>query len=309
VRRRPRSRRPGPRARTVALLLLTGLLLTWAPGEILGQGAEPAPRGGVGAGEGQGPDVRREEPRQQGAPREAEIAGTPEAEPRTLSQPIVMVLVLSALSLLPFVLVMVTSFVKLSVVGSIIRSALGTQQIPPTQVVTGLALILTIHIMMPVGIEVYARIKNVMQLQPGQSLLSEATVETLGQAAVEGKGPVLDFLKRHSHVRDRALFVRLAKELRRTPEDRAKVSETDFSIIVPAFVISELKEAFAIGFMLFVPFLVIDMVVSNILLAMGMFMLSPVTVSLPLKLLLFVLVDGWHLITKGLVLTYTGGTG
>ena len=127
----------------------------------------------------------------------------------------------------------------------------------------------------------------------------------LQQAAQQCKEPVLQFLRKHSHEDARRMFLKLAKRLRRTTEERDKVQETDLSIIVPAFVISELKEAFQIGFLLFVPFLVIDMVVSNILLAMGMFMLSPVTVSLPLKLLLFVLVDGWALITQGLVLGYT----
>jgi type III secretion protein R len=289
----------------VALFLLVGLIVTWAPGALFGQEG-PEPRGGAGAGEGEGPASREERPLQQGEPRETAAEGEEEeAKPRTLSRPLVMVLVLSALSLLPFALVMVTSFVKLSVVGSIIRSALGTQQIPPTQVVTGLALILTVHIMMPVGIDVYDRIRDTLNLDQGQPLMSTATVDTLGKAAQQGKEPVLDFLRKHSHDDSRRMFLKLAKRLRRTAEEREKVQELDLSIIVPAFVISELKEAFQIGFLLFVPFLVIDMVVSNILLAMGMFMLSPVTVSLPLKLLLFVLVDGWALITRGLVLGYT----
>jgi type III secretion protein R len=302
-RRRERRRRGW---RFLALLLLGGLLVTWLPGELFAQAEEPAPRGGAGAGEGLGIQDRAEEPLQQREPREEEGAEAEEGEeqPRTLSRPIVMVLVLSALSLLPFALVMVTSFVKLSVVGSIIRSALGTQQIPPTQVVTGLALILTIHIMLPVGLDVYDRIRDSLEMEQGQPLLSNASIENLAKAMRQGKEPVKAFLLKHSHEKDVRLFQKLALELRRAQKRGDEPDAHDFSIIVPAFVISELKEAFTIGFILFVPFVVIDMVVSNILLAMGMFMLSPVTVSLPLKLLLFVLVDGWSLITQGLVRGY-----
>jgi type III secretion protein R len=119
----------------------------------------------------------------------------------------------------------------------------------------------------------------------------------------ESQGPMRDFLIKNAHLKDRDMFYKLAWRMRK-PVDRADLSDQDFSIIVPAFVISELKEAFQIGFILFVPFLVIDMVVSNILMALGMQMLSPTTISLPFKILLFVLVDGWYLITKGLLLGY-----
>lgn len=217
------------------------------------------------------------------------------------SKPLVLMVALGALALVPFVLLMVTSFVKIAVVLSIVRSALGTQQIPPTQVITGLAIILTIYIMAPVGMEMY-RATGTLVDRPGE-VMSPQTVGVLLQAADKAKEPMRQFLLKHSTLKDRTMFYSLAKRLR-SEEDKSQVGETDFIIIVPSFVISELKQAFQIGFILFVPFIVIDMVVANILLALGMHMLSPTTISMPFKLLLFVLVDGWYLITKGLVLSY-----
>ncbi|WNG59658.1 type III secretion system export apparatus subunit SctR [Archangium violaceum] len=218
------------------------------------------------------------------------------------SRPLVLMLALAALSLVPFVLMMVTSFVKISVVLSIVRSALGTQQIPPTQVITGLAIILTVYIMAPVGQNMY-RAAEVDILSKGPSLLSSESVGTLLEAANKSKEPLRAFLIKKVTAKDRALFFNLARKMR-TEEDRKDLTDKDFMTIVPAFVVSELKEAFQIGFLLFVPFIVIDMVVANILLALGMHMLSPTTISMPFKLLLFVLVDGWYLIAKGLVVGY-----
>ncbi|QRO02535.1 type III secretion system export apparatus subunit SctR [Archangium violaceum] len=219
------------------------------------------------------------------------------------SRPLVLMLALAALSLVPFVLMMVTSFVKISVVLSIVRSALGTQQIPPTQVITGLAIILTVYIMAPVGQAMY-RASEVDILSKGPSLLSSETVGNLMEAAKKSREPLREFLIKKITNKDRALFFNLAKKMRTTEEDRQDITDRDFMIVVPAFVVSELKEAFQIGFLLFVPFIVIDMVVANILLALGMHMLSPTTISMPFKLLLFVLVDGWYLIAKGLVVGY-----
>jgi type III secretion protein R len=198
---------------------------------------------------------------------------------------------------------MVTSFVKISVVLSILRSAMGTQQIPPTQVITGLSFILTIYIMAPVGIEIKNQTQDLIEQRTGRALLSSANAEVVLTAAKRATEPVRQFLLKHAHAKERALFLDLARKLRK-PEDRVGLTDKDLIILVPSFVISELKEAFEIGFILFVPFIIIDMVVSNILLAMGMFMLSPVTVSLPFKLLLFILVDGWYLLARGLVLGY-----
>ncbi len=237
------------------------------------------------------------------------------------NRPLVLMLALVALGLAPFVLLMVTSFVKISVVLSIVRSAMGTQQIPPTQVITGLAIILTVYIMAPVGQEMF-RVADAGNLgNPGNAaFLTAQTVDTLVKAGKRARGPLRDFLKKKVTTKDRALFFSLALKLRksktdacapevglRAEEDRDDfncIGDTDFLVLTPAFVISELKEAFQIGFLLFVPFLVIDMVVANILLALGMQMLSPTTISMPFKLLLFVLVDGWYLIAKGLVIGY-----
>ncbi|MBI3186076.1 MAG: type III secretion system export apparatus subunit SctR [Myxococcales bacterium] len=218
------------------------------------------------------------------------------------SRPLVLILALAALGLVPFVLLMVTSFVKISVVLSIVRSAMGTQQIPPTQVITGLAIILTVYIMAPVGQEMY-RVAQVERLQSTEGMLSPQTVQQLFEASHRAKEPLRNFLLKKVTIKDRSLFYSLALKMRKE-EDRVGVTDRDFLVIVPAFVVSELKEAFQIGFLLFVPFIVIDMVVANILLALGMHMLSPTTISMPFKLLLFVLVDGWYLIAKGLVVGY-----
>jgi type III secretion protein R len=217
------------------------------------------------------------------------------------SKPLVLMVALGALALVPFLILMVTSFVKISVVLSIIRSALGTQQIPPTQVITGLAIILTIYIMAPVGIEMYRSTGSLAET-PGE-LMSTQSVGVLIQAADKAKEPMRAFLLKHSTLKDRNMFFTLAKRMR-SDTDRAELNDRDFMVCIPSFVISELKQAFQIGFILFVPFIVIDMVVANILLALGMHMLSPTTISMPFKLLLFVLVDGWYLITKGLVISY-----
>ncbi len=217
------------------------------------------------------------------------------------SKPLVLMVALAALALVPFLLLMVTSFVKIAVVLSIVRSALGTQQIPPTQVITGLAIILTIYIMAPVGLQMYRATGGLVDDQG--ELMSAQTVGLLFKAGDRAKEPVREFLLKPSTLKDRNMFYALAKRMHKA-EDSAQFGETDFMVIIPSFVISELKQAFQIGFILFVPFIVIDMVVANILLALGMHMLSPTTISMPFKLLLFVLVDGWYLITKGLVVSY-----
>ena len=219
-------------------------------------------------------------------------------------RPLALVAALGALLILPFVIIMVTSFVKISVVLSIVRSALGTQQIPPTHLITGLAIILTVYIMAPVGIEMdKSTEKLVLERRPGSSLLSAETVDLVWDAALEAKEPMKAWLSKNSHLKDRAMFFTMAKRLRKA-EDRSGVGPEDFMVLIPAFVISELKESFQIGFIIFVPFLVIDMVVANILMALGMQMLSPTTISLPFKLLLFVMIDGWYLLTKGLIQGY-----
>ncbi|MBF5044372.1 EscR/YscR/HrcR family type III secretion system export apparatus protein [Aggregicoccus sp. 17bor-14] len=223
------------------------------------------------------------------------------AAPASLAQqsfagsPLSMMALLALLSLLPFAVVMLTSFSKIAVVLSLARAAMGTQQAPPTLVLTGLAAVLTGHIMAPVMEHMY---------REGQSAYAEASsgAELLSAAARVAE-PLRGFLVKHGSPEERARFVDLARELR-PPEEAQSVSEESASVVIPAFVITELKEAFQIGFLVFLPFLVLDMVVANVLLALGMQTLSPSQVSLPFKILLFVAVDGWALLARGLVLGY-----
>jgi type III secretion protein R len=220
------------------------------------------------------------------------------------NRPLLLMTALAALAMVPFVLIMVTSFVKIAVVLSIVRQAIGTQQIPPTQVITGLATVLTVYIMMPVGLDIYHDTRaRVISPEYKNMAISNLRAEQMMELVQIGQEPLRQFLIRHAHLKDRDMFFKLAWKMRK-PRDRAMLTDQDWSIVTPAFVISELKESFQIGFILFVPFLVVDMVVSNILMALGMQMLSPTTISLPFKILLFVLVDGWFLITRGLVLGY-----
>ncbi len=213
--------------------------------------------------------------------------------------PALIVTLVVALALAPFVAVMVTSFTKIVVVLSLLRNALGLQQVPPNVVINGLAIILSIYVMNPVIMDTYKDVQDKMGTQaPGPM-----SMDKLGQIVEAGKEPLRQFLIKHSHDSERGFFLQSAKRL--LPADRqAELGPDDFMVVVPAFTVSELTEAFQIGFLLFLPFLVIDLVVSNILLAMGMMMLSPTMVSLPFKLLLFVLLSGWAKLIHGLVLTY-----
>jgi type III secretion protein R len=202
---------------------------------------------------------------------------------------------LAAMAVIPFAIMMLTSFSKIVVVLSIVRSALGTQQAPPTMVITGLAAVLSVTVMTPTFEKMYANGRaGWVEGADATSLLSQS-------AAV--LQPLKDFLVKHGSAEERARFVDMARELR-PPEESELVNENDLSVVVPAFVITELKEAFIIGFLLFLPFLVLDMLIANVLLALGMQTLSPSQVSLPFKILLFVAVDGWGLLSKGLILGY-----
>jgi type III secretion protein R len=219
------------------------------------------------------------------------------------SRPLVLILAMAALSLIPFVLLMMTSFVRISVVLSILRSAIGTPSVPPTQVLTGLAMVLTLAVMAPTGERMYTAVAPALGMAAGADLTSGETIAALETAADRGKEPLRDFLLKHTGGPDRASFHALAVKMRPAAE-RSSVSDRDFGVLVPAFVTSELRRAFQIGFLLFIPFLVVDMVIANLLLALGMHMLSPTTVSLPFKLLLFVLADGWNLVIRGLLESY-----
>jgi len=219
-----------------------------------------------------------------------------------INKPIVLLLLLAGLSLAPFILMMMTSFVKISVVLSILRSALGTQQIPPSIIIMGISLVLTIYIMMPVSIDAKKAAEKIIMQQTGKLNFSEANIDVMIKAAEASKEPIKKFLSKNAHKDDKYLFYKLSLKLNK--DSSVEFTEEDLIILIPAFVISQLKEAFQIGFIIYLPFLIIDIVVSNILLSMGMFMLSPTTISLPFKLLLFILVDGWYLIARGLVLGY-----
>lgn len=212
-------------------------------------------------------------------------------------QPGLILAVVVGLALAPFIAVMVTSFTKIIVVLSLLRSALGLQQTPPNVVLNGLAIILSFYVMHPVALKI---VDTLPATEAGQQPTDINRVIKLVDGAKE---PIRDFLIAHTSVHERKLFLRTAQAA--LPKDRRdRVEERDFVIVIPAFTVSELTTAFKIGFLVFLPFLVIDMVVSNILMAMGMMMLSPTTISLPFKLLLFVLLDGWSKLVHGLVTTY-----
>jgi flagellar biosynthetic protein FliP len=197
--------------------------------------------------------------------------------------------ILTVLSLAPAILLMLTSFTRIVVVLSLLRHAIGTQQMPPNQIIIGLSLFLTIFIMTPVWQTINA---NALTPYYDEQISGE---EALALAA----GPIKSFMLKQTREKDLALFVKIAKEKR--PE---KADDLPLSVVIPAFVISELKTAFQIGFLLYLPFFIIDIVISSILLSMGMMMLPPIMMSLPFKLLLFVLVDGWNLIVGSLVQSF-----
>lgn len=205
--------------------------------------------------------------------------------------------VVIALAIAPFFAVMVTSFTKIVVVLSLLRNALGLQQVPPNIVLNGLALVLTLYVMQPVG----TRMAEAVGGPNGLNGVTSSTGNMLETANL-AKEPLRDFLLKHSRPNERAFFLRTSQRV--DPARSVEMTDRDFVIVVPAFVVNELSVAFQIGFLIFLPFLVIDLVISNILLAMGMMMLSPTTISLPFKLLLFVLVDGWVKLAHGLVLSY-----
>jgi type III secretion protein R len=165
------------------------------------------------------------------------------------------------------------------------------------------AIILTLFVMAPTGMRMFQAAEPQLGQSAGAELLSGQTAETLVVAVAKAKEPLRDFLLKNASAKDRNVFYNLALRMR-TAEERAAIGERDFLVVVPAFLTSELRRAIEIGFLLFVPFLVVDMVIANLLLALGMHMLSPTTVSLPFKLLLFVLADGWQLLLRGLVESY-----
>src|SRR5690625_3885899 len=208
------------------------------------------------------------------------------SDPTAVSTSVKLLLLLSILSLLPGILILMTSFTRIVIVLSFVRTSLATQQMPPNQVLIGLALFLTFFIMAPTFTEVYDE-----ALQP----LFEEKI-TLDEAYESASIPIKEFMSKHTRQKDLALFLNYTNA-----DNIETVQDIPLTTLIPAFAISELKTAFQMGFMIFIPFLIIDMAVASILMSMGMMMLPPVMISLPFKILLFVLVDGWYLITYSLL--------
>ena len=221
--------------------------------------------------------------------------------------PVSLAIVLGLLALAPLAVVMTTSFMKIAVVLSLVRNAMGVQQVPPNMVLYGLALILTAYVMGPVAVQMGQELRAVREapasvVAPGGKPVDQ--MDRVIEAVGRGVEPMRGFMFKHSHPEQRDFFIRSARQL--WGEEQARdLKENDLLVLVPAFMVSELTAAFQIGFLLYLPFVVIDLIVSNILLAMGMMMVSPVTISMPLKLFLFVMVDGWTRLIQGLVLSYS----
>ena len=229
------------------------------------------------------------------------------------TNPFTLIVLFVGLSLLPFVAMIATSYLKIVVVMSLIRNALGIQSIPPNMVVNALAMILTFYIMAPMASESWqilsAKAENAKvessSAQPQAAQSSTVNLSTFEPSALaEAAEPFRKFLSDHTSPRERAFFVNTAETLWGKDGEPAVVDPESFYILLPSFCVSELTKAFQIGFLVYLPFIAIDIIVSNILLAMGMMMVSPVTISLPFKLLLFVMVNGWTLLIQGLVRGY-----
>jgi flagellar biosynthesis protein FliP len=208
------------------------------------------------------------------------------SDPENVSASVKLLLLLTVLSIAPSILILMTCFTRIVIVLSFVRTSLGTQQMPPNQVLIGLALFLTFFIMAPTFKEV-----NDKALQP----LFEEKIN-LEEAYERASIPIKEFMSKHTRQKDLALFLKYSGA-----ERPKSVQDIPLTALVPAFAISEIKTAFQMGFMIFIPFLVIDMVVASVLMSMGMMMLPPVMISLPFKILLFVLVDGWYLVVKSLL--------
>ena len=209
--------------------------------------------------------------------------------PKDVALSMQVLFLLTVLSLAPSILIMMTSFTRIIVVLSFLRSALATQQMPPNQVLVGLALFLTFFTMSPYWEQTN---KNALQPYLAGAISQEA-------AMMEGVKPFREFMFKQTRENDLALFVNISEGPR--PNSQEEVPTT---VLIPAFIISELKTAFQIGFLIYIPFIVIDMVVASTLMAMGMMMVPPVMISLPFKILLFILVDGWHLVIRSLVTSF-----
>lgn len=217
--------------------------------------------------------------------------------------PVALIVVISCVAVLPLAIMLTTSFLKISVVLALLRNAIGVQQIPPNMALNGLALILSVYVMAPFLGKVVEEARNTYQAATAQSAPTQS-FDTLMAAVRNGAAPLRAFMMKHSSPAQRRFFMDTAASLW-GQEQASGLQEDNLLVLVPAFVISQLNAAFQIGFLLYLPFIIIDLIVSNILLAMGMMMVSPVTIAIPLKLFLFVMLDGWTKLIQGLVLSYT----
>ncbi|GGE65439.1 flagellar type III secretion system pore protein FliP [Priestia taiwanensis] len=211
-------------------------------------------------------------------------------DPAATTTSIKLLLLFTVLSLAPSILILMTCFTRVVIVMSFVRTALGTQQMPPNQLLIGLSLFITFFVMSPTFLQI-----NEQALQP----LSKDEIG-LEEAYEKATLPLKEFMSKHTRQKDLALFMSYAGET----EKPTSVEEIPLKALVPAFAISEIKTAFQMGFMIFIPFLIIDMIVASVLMSMGMMMLPPVMISLPFKILLFILVDGWYLVVKSLLSSF-----
>lgn len=215
-----------------------------------------------------------------------------------LSRPITLIVALGIATLLPFAFMTITAFVKISTVLQIVRGAIGAQNVPSNTVIMAFAAALTLLAMAPLGTRLSERVGPLLE-----SDSQAQTAEWLLRVSAAAKQPISSFLVQNASERERGRFYEIARAARPVAE-REQVLRDDLTVVVPAFVVTELLEAFALGFAIYLPFLVIDLVVANVLLALGMQMLNPTQVSLPFKLLLFVAIDGWGLLAQALVTGY-----
>jgi type III secretion protein R len=216
---------------------------------------------------------------------------------------VTMMAVIALFALLPFVIILLTSFLKIVIVLSLLRNALGVQQAPPNQALVGIALLMSIYVMFPTCVAMYDAGKDYITKDAPKNLFSSSSAVYIYNIVDKTKEPLKQFLTRNMSVSHQRNFYQLA--YKSMPQGFQKdLKMDDFIVIAPAYITSQLKGAFEIGVLIYLPFFVIDLVTSNILLAMGMMMLSPLTIALPLKLLLIVMTDGWTLVIQGLVQTY-----
>jgi type III secretion protein R len=211
--------------------------------------------------------------------------------------------ILVFLALLPFLVMLLTSFLKMVITLGLLRSALGVQQTPPNQVINGIALILSVYVMYPTGYEMWQKSKYVFEHELPKNLFSADSAAIVFAVLDEAKEPLRQFLLRNSRKDHLEGFYKIA--MRTLPQEaRTNLTQTNFMVVIPAFVTTQIRSAFEIGVLIYLPFFVIDLVTSNILLAMQMMMLSPLSIALPLKLLLLVMIDGWTILLQGLVLSF-----